>query len=346
MRALQAFAFVFLACLIGSCGQETPKAPPQGKPQLLHITFITDWKAEAEHGGFYQALAEGLYEKHGLDVKIMEGGPAVNVPQILAGGAADFGIGSNGFIPLNLVRAGAPFKAVMAVFQKDPQVLITHPRDDVKSIADMKGKPILIGDASTVTFWPWLKAKFGFDDRQIRKYTFNLAPFLVDKNAIQEGYLTSEPYSIEREGKFKPQVFPLADVGYPGYANMVLVPDKWIKEKPEAVQAFVDASIEGWMHYVYGDPSLGNALIKKDNPEMTDDVIAQAIDKMKSYGLALSGDAEAKGLGAMADERWKEFFDVMVEEKVYPTDLPYESAYTLQFINRGYALNAQHASAQ
>jgi len=345
VRAVQVFLLLVCASLIAACGQETPKPPAPGKPQL-HITFVTDWKAQAEHGGFYQALAEGLYAKRGLDVSILEGGPAVNVPQILAGGAADFGIGSNGFIPLNMLRAGAPFKAVMAVFQKDPQVLITHPRDDVKSIADMKGRPILIGDASTVTFWPWLKAKFGFDDRQIRKYTFNLAPFLVDKNAIQEGYITSEPYSIEREGKFKPQVFPLADAGYPGYANMVLVPDKWINEKPEAVQAFVDASIEGWMHYLYGDPSAGNARIKKDNLEMTDDVIAQAIDKMKSYGLALSGDAEMKGLGAMSDERWKEFFDVMSKQGVYPAELPYRDAYTLSFINRGFALNARHAEAR
>ena len=225
--------------IVAACGQETPRPPPQGKPQT-RISFVTDWKAQAEHGGFYQALAEGLYAKRGLDVSIMAGGAAVNVPQLLAGGAADFGIGSNNFIPLNLVRAGAKIKAVMAVFQKDPQVLITHPRDDVKSIADMAGKPILIGDASTVTFWPWLKAKFGFKDSQIRKYTFNLAPFLVDKNAIQEGYLSSEPYSIEKEGGFKPQIFPLADAGYPGYANMVLVPEKWIAERPEAVQAFVE----------------------------------------------------------------------------------------------------------
>ena len=177
---------------------------------------------------------------------IVEGGPSVNVPQLLAGGAADFGIGSNGFIPLNMLRQGVPIKAVMAVFQKDPQVLITHPRADVKSLAEMKGKPIMIADASTVAFWPWLKAKYGFADTQIRKYTFNLAPFLVDPKAIQEGYLTSEPYTIEQQGHFKPQVFLLADNGYPGYANMVVVPQKWIATNPAAVQAFVDATRDGW----------------------------------------------------------------------------------------------------
>ncbi len=269
-----------------------------------HITFVTDWKAQAEHGGFYEAVALGLYAKAGLDVKILEGGPSVNVPQLLAGGAADFGMGSNGFIPLNMVREGVPVRAVMAVFQKDPQVLITHPRPDVKSLADMKGKPIMIADASTVAFWPWLKAKYGYSDSQIRKYTFNLAPFLIDPKAIQEGYLTSEPYTIEKESGFKPQVFLLADNGYPGYANMVLVPQKWIDTNPKTVQAFVNATVEGWVAYLDRDPRPGNTLIKRDNPEMTDELIAQAIQKMKAYGLA-------DNLGTMTDARWKLFFDTM-----------------------------------
>lgn len=326
---------VAASLVIAACGEQT-QTPPRADTPRTRINFVTDWKAQAEHGGFYQALAEGLYAKHGLDVVIRAGGPSVNVPQILAGGAADFGIGSNAFIPLNLVREGAKLKAVMAVFQKDPQVLITHPRDDIKSIADMKGKPILIGDASTVTFWPWLKAKFGFADTQIRKYTFNLAPFLVDKNAIQEGYLSSEPYSIEKEGGFAPQIFPLADAGYPGYANMVLVPESWIETKPQAVQAFVNATMIGWAHYLYGDPSAGNALIKKDNPEMTDDLIAQAIEKMKHYAIVDAPTERLHAIGAMTDARWKEFFDVMSAQGVYATDLPFTDAYTLQFIHDRY----------
>ena len=327
-----------LLVLLAGCGQQTT-ATDQNSQQPTRIVLVTDWKAQAEHGGFYEALAEGLYARHGLAVTIREGGPAVNVGQLLAGGAADFGVASNNFIPLNLRREGGAFKAVMAVFQKDPQVLITHPRDDIKSIAEMAGKPIMIGDAAAASFWPWLKAKFGFQDSQIRKYTFNLAPFLVDKSAIQEGYLSSEPYAIEKEGGFQPQVFALADAGYPGYANMVLAPDSWIQSKPEAVQAFVDATIEGWMDYLYGDPSPGNALIRKDNPEMTTDVIAQAIDKMRRYGIALSGDAEKTGLGAMSEERWQAFFDIMAAQGIYPRDLPWRDAYTLQFVNRGHGLD-------
>ncbi|HTQ15402.1 MAG TPA: ABC transporter substrate-binding protein [Rhizomicrobium sp.] len=299
----------------------------------VHITFVTDWKAQAEHGGFYEAQALGLYAKAGLDVTILEGGPSVNVPQLLAGGAADFGIGSNGFIPLNMVKAGVPVRAVMAVFQKDPQVLITHPRSDVRSLADMKGKPIMIADASVTAFWPWLRARFGFKDSQIRKYTFNLAPFLVDPRAIQEGYLTSEPYTVETTAHFKPQVFLLADNGYPGYANMVLVPQKWIDGNPRAVQAFVNATREGWKQYLFGNPAPANAVIKRDNAEMSDGLIAQAIAKMKSYGIVVSGDATSPDkIGAMSDGRWKLFFDTMSGEGLYPKSLDYRKAYDLRFV--------------
>ena len=336
--AAVSLAAVSLAGCEPNNSRHTNAARADTKSGTTHITFVTDWKAQAEHGGFYEALAEGLYKKRGLDVTIVEGGPSVNVPQLLAGGAADFGIASNSFIPINLMREGAKIKAVMAIFQKDPQVLITHPRDDVKSLTDMKGKPIMISDATTAAFWPWLKAKFGFEDTQIRKYTFNLAPFLVDPKAIQEGYLSSEPYTIEKEGHFTPQVFLLADYGYPGYANMVLVPQKWIDEKPKAVQAFVDATIEGWMDYLYGDAAPANALIKKDNPEMTDELIAQSIRTMKAHGIEMSGDAETLGLGAMTNARWKTFFDAMSAEGIYPKDLDYKQAFTTQFVNKAVGL--------
>ena len=336
-KSIRVSALLFiLAFVLSACSGKPSSADqlPEGKPALTPVTFVTDWKAQAEHGGFYEALAEGLYEKAGLKVSIMQGGPGVNVPQLIAGGAADFGMGSNGFIPLNMVKEGVKVKAVMAVFQKDPQVLITHPRDDVKKLEDMRGKPIMVSDAATTAFWPWLKAKYGFADTQIRKYTFNAAPFIVDPKAIQEGYLSSEPFTIEQEGHFKPQVFLLADNGYPGYANMVLVPQKWIDTNPKAVQAFVDATIEGWMDYLYRDPAPANALIKKDNAEMSDALLDQAIDKMKSYGITMSGDALLLGLGSMTGARWKAFFETMSSEKLYDSKLPYTDAFDLQFVNK------------
>ncbi len=326
---------IVLGVLLGLAALPPPSAHAAAPPAapLTKIRFVTDWKAQAEHGGFYEALAEGLYKKAGLDVTIIEGGPTVNVPQLLAGGAADLGIGSDSFIALNLVKQHAGIKAVMAVFQKNPQVLITHPRPDVKRLADMKGKPIMISDAATVAWWPWLRAKYGFSDTQIRKYTFNLAPFLVDPQAIQEGYLSSEPFTIETQAHFKPQVFLLADNGYPGYANMVFAPQTLIDGNPKAVQAFVNATQAGWLHYLNGNPAPANALIKHANPEMSDALIKQAIAKLKAYGIVLSGDAATFGLGTMTDAAWKKFFDTMVADRLYDARLPYRDAYDLRFVH-------------
>ncbi len=295
------------------------------------IRFVTDWKAQAEHGGFYEALAEGLYAKRGLDVKIIPGGPDVNVPQLLANGAADFGMGSNSFIVMNLVKANIPIRAVMAIFQKDPQILMSHPRRDINSIADMKGKPVLISAASMTAFWPWLRAKFGFTDSQIRKYTYNLAPFIVDPNAIQEGYLTSEPFTVEQQAHWKPKVFLLSDYGYPGYANMVLVPQKRIDTDAKTVQRFVDATRDGWLHYLE-NPARGNALIRRDNPDMTDAILAQALDKMKRYEMVLSGDGLVFGLGSMTDKQWARFYDTMRAEGLYPPGLDWRKAFDLRFV--------------
>ena len=302
---------------------------------LEAVTFATDWKAQAEQGGFYQAKALGLYEKAGLDVTIRGGGPGVNIPQLLGASAIDFGMGSNSFIPLNMVRAGVPAKAVMAAFQKDPQVLITQPRADITTLADIKGKPVMIADASINAFWVWLRAKYDFSDRQIRKYTFNLAPFLVNPKAIQQGYVTSEPYTISTRGGFEPQVFLLSDFGYPSYAAMVLAQNRLIEDRPELVQAFVNASIEGWRSYIYGDPSPGNKLILAANPDMRQDIIDQAIEQIRQRGMLASPDTEKHGLGAMSEARWQSFFKTMSENGVYPLTLDWQNAFTTDFTNAG-----------
>ena len=297
------------------------------------MVFATDWKPQAEQGGFYQAKALGLYEKAGLNVTLRGGGPGVNIPQLLGAGAIDLGMGSNSFIPLNMVRAGVPAKAVMAAFQKDPQVLITHPRDDISTLADIKERPVMIADASVNAFWVWLRAKYAFSDRQIRKYTFNLAPFLVNKEAIQQGYVTSEPYTIATRGGFEPQVFLLSDYGYPSYAAMVLAQNQLIEQRPELVQAFVNASIEGWQSYVYGDPTPGNQLILAANPEMRQDIINQAIEQIRSRAMLASSDTEKNGLGAMSRARWQSFFTTMSENGVYRKSLDWQNAFTTKFVN-------------
>jgi len=297
------------------------------------VTFGTNWKAQAEHGGYYQAVATGLYRKAGLDVTIRMGGPQVNHPQLLAAGVIDFNIGSSSFGALNYVQGAIPMVTVAAIFQKDPQVLISHPGQGNDTLAAMKGKPILIGAGSRATFWNFLKAKYGYTDDQIRPYTFNMAPFLADKSAIQQGYLTSEPYKIEQAG-VKPLVHVLADAGYSSYSCTIETSWKLVREKPDLVQRFVNASIEGWYSYLYGDPGPGNALIKKDNPDMTDDVIAYGIAALKKHGVVDSGEAKTLGIGAMTDARWKEFLATMAGIGLYPRDLDLTKAYTLAFVNR------------
>ena len=332
MKALR-FLGVALCALACACSPAKQAAAPAG-PKLTSIRFATDWKAQAEHGGFYEALANGEYARRGLDVRILQGGPGVNVPQLLAAGSADLGIGSNSFVVMNLAQEGVPLKAVAAVFQKDPQVLIAHPDQGIGTLADLKGHPILLADASITAFWVWLKAKYGFTDDQVRKYTFNNGPFLADKRAAQQGYLTSEPYTIEKTASLKPTVFLLADNGYPGYAAMILATDSLISNNPEAVKAFVAASAQGWRDYLNGDPKPADALILKENPEITQDVLDQARAKLKSYAIVEGGDATTGGIGAMTDARWKTFFDMAAGQGVYPRAMDYKRAYTLQFLSK------------
>jgi len=305
--------------------------PPEPDAPVA-ITFVTDWKAQAEHGGFYQAKAKGFYAARGLDVTIRPGGVSVNPPQLIAAGAVDFAMGSNGFQPLNLVAAGADVRAVAALFQKDPQVLITHPRADIHALKDMKGHSILISDASFASWWNWLAAKYEFSDDQVRKYTFNLAPFLTDPQAIQQGYVSSEPYLIRKEGGFEPQVFMLADDGYPSYSTMILARGSDLLERDAIVRAFVAASIDGWRSYLHDDPAPGNALIRADNPEMSEEMLAHGIEAIKRYGLVESGDASTLGIGAMTEQRWSEFFSIMSSQGVYPPSLDWKRAFTTDYL--------------
>ena len=299
---------------------------------LRPVRFVTDWKAEAAHGGYYQAKARGFYAQAGLEVRIIQGGPSVNVPLLLGTRQADFGIGSNSFIPLNMVQAGVPARAVAAIFQKDPQVLIPHPQADVRAIADMKDRPILISDAAVGSYWGWLKQTFGFKDSQIRKYTHNLAPFLTDPRAIQQGYVFAEPFEIEQASGVAPRVFLLADAAYPSYGSLILSTDRLIHQDPDLVRAFVAASIAGWRDYLGGDPTPGNALIQADNPEMTEATLRHAITEMNRYQIVTAGDARSAALGTMTEARWREFFTTMSGAGVYPADLDWRAAYRLDFL--------------
>ncbi len=294
------------------------------------FTYLTNWYAQAEHGGFYQALASGLYRREGLDVTIRMGGPQVNIMQIMAAGQADCVMGYD-TQTMKLWEQGIQAVTVAAAFQKDPQVIIAHPH--IKRIEELRGKTILISSAANSTYWPWLKATYGFTDAQARPYTFNIQPFIANKEIAQQGYLSSEPFAIEQEAKFKPTVFLLSDLGWPQYSTTIVCLEKTVRERPRQVAAFVKASMEGWRSYLKGDPAPGNALIKRDNPNMTDEKIAHGIRLLNETGMVFGGDAARLGVGVITDARMKAVYDMMVSNKLLdPTKVDLSKTYTTQFV--------------
>ena len=297
---------------------------------LDKVSYGTNWLAQAEHGGFYQAVADGTYAKYGLDVTIVQGGPNAANSALLISGKIDFYMGGpQGEI--SAVEQGIPLVDVAAIFQKDPQILIAHPDVGIEKFGDLaKLKTLFLSKDGYLTYFEWMKANFpGFKDEQYKPYNFNPGPFLADKESGQQGYLTSEPYEIEKQTGWEPKVFLLADSGYSPYSTMITTTQSMLDSKSDVVQRFVDASIEGWYNYLYGDNTKANELIKKDNPEMTDGQIAYSIARMKEYGIVDSGDAKTLGIGAMTDARQKSFFDKMVQSGVLKADVDYTKAYTL-----------------
>ncbi|MBS9479274.1 ABC transporter substrate-binding protein [Ancylobacter radicis] len=297
------------------------------------VTFGTNWVAQAEHGGFYQAVVDGTYAKYDLNVTILPGGPQANNRLLLPVGKIDFYMGANMLQAFDSVKEGIPTLIVAALFQKDPQVIIAHP--DVTKFEDLKTRTLFISKEGLASYYQWLVKDFGFSEDQVKPYTFNVAPFLADPNSAMQGYITSEPYAVEKEGKFKPSLFLLADQGFDTYSTTIETRSELVKSNPDLVQRFVDASIIGWYNYLYGDNAKANALIKKDNPEMTDEMIAFSIAKMKEYGIVDSGDTKSLGVGAMTDAKMQSFFDKMVRAGVVSGDIDYKKSYTLQFVNKG-----------
>jgi len=299
------------------------------------VSFATNWKAQAEHGGFYQAIADGTYAKHGLDVTIRPGGPQSNERALLPAKRVEFLMGGNLNQAFSVVKEGIPTKVVSAIMQKDPQCFMTHPGQGLDSFESMKKITMLVGKGGFNSFYQWMMAEHGFTEAQVKPYTFNPAPFLADKRSAMQGYVTAEPFAVERQGGFKPNIFLLADFGYDTYATTIEAHNDLIEKNPGLVQRFVDASAVGWYNYIYGDNKAANALIKKDNPEMDDAQIAFSIAKMKEFGIIDSGEAVKLGIGAMNDARFKSFYDKMVKAKVIEAGLDYRKAYTLQFVNKG-----------
>ena len=303
---------------------------------LDKVSIQTDWRAQAEHGGYYQAIATGLYRKAGIECDVRQGGPSLNISQLLMAGRVDMTM-SGSFEAFTFVRENAPFFTIASIFQKDPQVLIGHPDTGFDSFEKLRGRPILIGAGGRVTYWPYLRRKYGLSDSQLRPYNYSLAPFLADKELIQQGFLSSEPYPITQALGRPPSVLLIADAGYTPYQATIAISRKMAQEKKDLVRRFVDATLEGWAQYLKGGPAIeaANALIKQNNPDQTDGRLAYAIKVLNERGIVMSGDALKGGIGAMSAERWQSFYDSMVAVGVLPPGLDVARTHTLEFVNKG-----------
>jgi NitT/TauT family transport system substrate-binding protein len=305
---------------------------------LDKVTFGTNWLAEAEHGGYYQALVDGTYAKYGLDVTILPGGPQANNRLLLTSGKIEFYMGGNMLQSFTAVEQNIPTIVVAGDFQKDPQIFMSHPGVGMDQWADLPKATAFVGKEGLASFYMWMHSAYGFKEENVKPYTFNAAPFIADKTSIQQGYLTAEPFAVAKEGGFKPNIFLLADQGYSTYATTIETRTDLVEKSPDLVQRFVDASAVGWYHYLYGDNSKANVAIKKDNPDISDDQIAFSIAKLKEYGIVDSGDTLKLGIGAMTDERMKDFFDRMVKAGVVSAGIDYKKSYTLKFVDKGVGL--------
>jgi NitT/TauT family transport system substrate-binding protein len=315
-------------------------APPcRAQTMLDKVSFGTNWVAEAEHGGFFQAVADGTYAKYGLDVTIVPGGPNDNNRMLLIAGKLDFFMAANTLMSFDAVANNVPVVTVAAIFQKDPQVLLTHPEANITRLEELKPLTLFVSKEGISSYFQWLRSEYGFNEDKVRPYTFNPQPFLANKQSAMQGYVTSEPYAIEKKAGFKPGIILLADYGFNSYSTLIETRSDLIDKKPDLVQRFVNASLVGWYNYLYGDNSAANATIKKLNPEMTDELIGYSITKMKEYGIVDSGDALRDGIGAMTDARIASFFDKMVRAHVVRSDIDYRKSYTLRFINKGVGLD-------
>jgi NitT/TauT family transport system substrate-binding protein len=305
---------------------------------LDRVAIGANWLAEAEHGGFYQAIADGTYALHGLDVTIVPGGPQKNNRLLLAAGKADFYMGDNLFGEFSALAEHVPIVTVAAIFQKDPLVFMSHPGAGLDRFEDLPKAKAYVGLATLTSVWPWMELNWGFARENVATYNFNSAPFVADKHSIQQGYVTSEPFAIEREGGFKPNVFLLADCGYETYATTIETRSDLLAKNPDLVRRFVEASILGWVHYLHGDNRAANEMIKRNNPDIDDAQIAFSIAQMKSYGIVESGDALERGIGAMDAARIGRFYRDMAAAGVVPSGLDLAKGFDDSFVNKGVGL--------
>lgn len=302
------------------------------------VTFGTNWLAQAGHGGFYQAVADGTYAEYGLDVDIQMGGPQVNNRPMLAAGRLDFLMGGNMLQAFDNARNGIPTKVVAGIFQKDPQAILAHKGQYADFEALASAETIYIGKDGQFSFWQWMTANHGFNDESLQPYAYNIGPFLSDVTSAQQAYATSEPIYAAKEG-FETDIFLLADHGWDTYSTTIEARNEMIEENPDLVQRFVDATIIGWYNFMYGENQPAFDLIMAANPDMSQENLLAEVELMKELGIVDSGITLEQGIGAMDAERTASFLTAMVDAGIVDAgavDLDLVADYS--FVNKGLGL--------
>ncbi len=303
------------------CGQK-PEAE-EGPPI---VRFQTDWYPQPEHGGYYQAVAEGLFEAEGIKVEIFPGGPGSLGPQKVATGKAELAMGRSDDVML-AVQEGLPIVIVCALMQHDPQALLLHESNPVNSLADLDGKSVM---STPGTAWALNVEKRYNLEMSIIPMNYGLAQFMSDPNFIQQCFITNEPYFVRQNGG-KPKTLLLAQPGYDPY-RVIFTSKKYAREHPDRIRAFVAASIKGWDHFIYGDATAAKAMIASRNEAMNEEFMTFSIDTMRENRLVDGDPDQNERIGLLQRDRLTEMGESLVDLGVLREPLALEAYVSFEFL--------------
>lgn len=292
---------------LSACGRSEAPTDEQGR---VRLRFASGGATGAELGGFYQALANGAYEKRGLTVEILAGAAGADAPALLAASAVELAFARDSFAPLRLIGSGAPVKAVAAFFQKDPAVLIARPERGEEGFPPVEGRAVFMSDRDRAGVWSWLNGRDGFtaDQARVQPPQALLDAFAGERESLLLGRLTDGDLDrVRRRIDAVPRRRLPADDGYPGYGALVVAPNAFARDNAQALRAFIAASVEGWRDYVHGEGARGDALIRRAAPDTAQAALDAAREALKANAVVDGGDAALYGLGAMTPDRWQAF---------------------------------------
>jgi NitT/TauT family transport system substrate-binding protein len=317
---------VFTACLLALIAGSTPLPAQQAADApLKKISLLLDWYPQAEQGGYYYAVVNGLYKKAGLDVDIIPISPNVVGGAQLMTGRVQFSLTTSADV-LTARSRGLPLVAVMAAMQHDPKGVIVHAESPIHSFADLDGHALAVAPGSA--WFRYIVQKYHLSHIQENRLTLNNAYFLHDPNYSQECYVTAEPYFIEKSGQ-KVRTLLVKDTGFDNY-RVVATSDSFLANNKDVVKAFVAATIAGWQGY-FKDPTATDAEIKKRNPEMTQGQMDYTF-KVLVDDHFIDGDAShGETIGQINMTRVKDQYQILRSLNVLPDDFDYTKAFDTEY---------------